>query len=102
MILLHGTDDTVVGYNGGGLDSTFLPTQEGFANWAQTNGCTDQASTSSFSPLCESYTQCSAGVEVALCLVTTDAPNGHVIYTNYENLNIPDVAWDFFKRFPLP
>lgn len=102
MILFHGTDDTVVGYNGGGLIPNFLPTQQGFANWAQTDGCTDQASTSSFSPLCKSYTHCTTGVEVSLCLVTTTAPSGHVIYTNNQNVSIPDMAWDFFKRFPLP
>lgn len=53
---------------------------------------------------CETYTQCTDGVEAGLCsILSTFGPPfaGHVLYFN-NDLNLSEVAWDFLSRFQLP
>ena len=64
--------------------------------WADINECT--GTTSTFEKYCERYTQCSNGVEAALCSL----PNvDHSPYGNALNLDIASVAWSMFERQPL-
>jgi hypothetical protein len=45
------------------------------------------------------HTQCSAGVEDALCSLPD---TGHDTYNNAVKMSVPDVAWEMFERQPMP
>lgn len=56
---------------------------------------------------CQSYSQCSGGVEVTECTVDN---GGHcwfgeplcVFGTNTTDINATDATWDFLKRYSMP
>lgn len=99
-ISIRGLNDTLVAYEGGNTGSTgwYSPGAKGTLElWKNINGCTGAPSTTI--EHCESYTECSAGVEVTLCSL----PNtGHILYSNSLDFSVPDHAWDMFKRQTLP
>jgi polyhydroxybutyrate depolymerase len=101
-----GLTDVLVSYTGGAFPSA----ADTFAQWKAVNGCTSAQPdvTEVFgASRCETYTQCEAGVETALCSITakTFAPgsliNGHILYIN-DDVDIAQRAWDFLSRFTLP
>lgn len=97
---VRGLTDTLVAYEGGNTGSTgwYSPGAKGTLElWKNINGCMGAPSTTL--DHCETYTQCSAGVEVTLCSL----PNtGHILYTNSLDFSVPDNAWEMFKRQTLP
>jgi polyhydroxybutyrate depolymerase len=97
---VRGLTDTLVAYAGGNTGSTgwYSPGAKGTLDlWKNIDGCTGAAETSM--EYCETYRACKAGVEVTLCSL----PNtGHILYSNSVGLDVPQVAWEMFKRQPLP
>ncbi len=80
--------------------------EEEFQYWRNANSCpggppdetVDHGPTSS----CQTYTHCANGVHVGLCVVRgTDDFNGHLLYSNVDNLNIAALVWDFMSQFEL-
>ena len=55
---------------------------------------------------CETYTQCSAGVETQLCSITANSFggttfDGHILYLN-PDIELSNTIWSFLSRFELP
>ncbi len=100
VLAVRGLTDTMVKYEGGKTGSTgWLDpgAKESLELWKKIDGCTGSPTTSL--QYCESYTQCSAGVENTLCSL----PNtGHDTYNNAVKMSVPDVAWEMFQRQPMP
>lgn len=61
------------------------------------NGCSDAAH-ETYGKFCSGHEQCSAGVEVHVCLVN----GGHDAWGNSDNFNIPSENWKLFERMRLP
>jgi polyhydroxybutyrate depolymerase len=97
MIEWRGKNDTVVPYAGGhsalvtGMALDFLGAVGTFQKWASLDGCTGSPSAAD-SNNCQTYSQCSAGVQVTLC---TDNNGGH------EAANA-SVVWPMLKKYTLP
>jgi len=93
----RGKNDTVVPYAGGhsalvtGMALDFLGAVGTFQKWASIDGCTG-APGAADSNNCQTYSQCSAGVQVTLC---TDNNGGH----EAANAN---VVWPMLKKYTLP
>jgi polyhydroxybutyrate depolymerase len=96
---VRGLSDTAVAYEGGNTGSTgwYSPGAQGtLMLWKDIDGCTGDVDTSK--PYCETYSNCKDGVEVTLCSL----PNtGHILYSNSLGFNVPDEAWNMFKRQPM-
>jgi polyhydroxybutyrate depolymerase len=103
-ISFRGTADTIVPYAGGpsmapnGVATiNFLGAVATFQKWAELDTCTGAAEKAKYHAYCDSYTQCSGGVEVTLCTI----PNGgHT--TSDGNIDIAGVGWAMLKRHTLP
>jgi polyhydroxybutyrate depolymerase len=97
---VRGLTDTMVAYAGGNTGSTgwYSPGAKGTLDlWKKIDQCTGSVETSR--QYCETYSRCSASVEITLCSL----PNtGHDTYNNAVALSVPDVAWDMFQRQPMP
>ncbi len=92
VLTFRGTQDTTSPFNGGPGPSgraTFEGAYGGFERWREMDGCND---VSTVEGDCTTYTECSEGVEVALCV---KEGGGHA--TGDAN-----VGWAFLKRFTLP
>jgi polyhydroxybutyrate depolymerase len=96
---VRGLTDTLVNYAGGNTGSTgwYSPGAKGtLMLWKDIDACTGTPDTSM--QYCESYKSCEGGVEVTLCSL----PNtGHILYDNSLGFNVPNVAWEMFKRQPM-
>lgn len=98
-ITFRGTADPIVPYAGGasrppnGLNVTihFLGAVGTFQKWASLDGCTGSPSAADANG-CQTYSQCSAGVEVTLC---TAQGGGHVT-------GDPNIGWAMLKKHPMP
>jgi polyhydroxybutyrate depolymerase len=107
VIHFHGTEDTLVPYNGGGTGGAGVPAM--FAEWAARNNCTGSP-TQTFTngaAHCEAYESCDAGVKVTLCTVegmghcwpgTAFCPFGNGSVDVIAN----DVMLDMFQEYTLP
>jgi polyhydroxybutyrate depolymerase len=97
---VRGLNDVLVAYAGGNTGSTgwYSPGAKGTLDlWKGIDQCTGSVETTR--QYCETYSSCAAGVEVTLCSL----PNtGHILYTNTVGFSVPEVAWDMFKRQPMP
>jgi polyhydroxybutyrate depolymerase len=97
---VRGLSDTLVAYEGGKTGSTgwYSPGAKGTLElWRKIDQCTGESQKTL--EYCDTYTSCAAGVEVPLCSL----PNtGHILYQNPVNFDVPKVAWDMFKRQPMP
>ena len=97
VIEWRGKNDTVVAYAGGhstlvsGMALDFLGAVGTFQKWASIDGCTGNPSAAD-SNGCQTYSQCSASVQVTLC---TDASGGH------EAANA-GIVWPILKKYTLP
>lgn len=97
---VRGLSDTLVAYAGGNTGSTgwYSPGAKGTLElWKGIDKCTGSVQTNR--EFCETYSSCSAGVEVTLCSL----PNtGHILYNNVVGYSVADEAWEMFKRQPKP
>jgi polyhydroxybutyrate depolymerase len=97
VIEWRGKNDNVVPYAGGhsalvtGMAIDFLGAVGTFQKWAALNGCTGSPSAAD-SNNCQTYSQCTAGVQVTLC---TDNNGGHEAAK-------ADVVWPMLKKYTLP
>ena len=97
VIEWRGKSDSVVAYAGGhsalvsGMALDFLGAVGTFQKWASLDGCTGSPSAADSSG-CQTYSQCSASVQVTLC---TDANGGH------EAANA-GIVWPILKKYTLP
>jgi polyhydroxybutyrate depolymerase len=105
VLTFMGLTDVLVRYDGGGFPSAL----ETFAYWRDLNGCgtgaPDQVQVSGMSR-CETYTQCTAGVQAGLCSITADSfggspIDGHLLYFNPDFV-LADLVWAFLSQFRLP
>ncbi len=104
----HGTSDSIVPYNGGGLTG-YRSAAETDAGWATRNGC-DTATTESFASgdsRCMTHSGCDGGAEVTLCTISGGGhtwpgggyfPGGHIT----TDLSATDAMWAFFVAHPMP
>lgn len=99
VTLSRGTADFIVPYAGGPSSPptpyplpqiTFEGAVGSFERWAEIDGCT--GSPTDVGSGCQTYEQCSAGVEVTLC---TKTGGGHVT-------GDPDLGWEHLMRHTLP
>jgi polyhydroxybutyrate depolymerase len=100
VLSVRGLSDTTVAYAGGKTGSTGWDDPGAKASlelWKKIDQCTGSTTTSH--QYCESYTQCSAGVEDTLCSLPD---TGHDTYNNAVKMSVPDVAWEMFQRQPMP
>lgn len=97
---VRGLSDTLVAYAGGNTGSTgwYSPGAKGTLDlWKKIDNCTGMLQMPQ--QYCEGYTGCEGGVEITLCSL----PNtGHILYMNSLGFDVPQVAWEMFKRQPLP
>jgi len=97
VIEWRGKNDNVVPYAGGhsalvtGMAIDFLGAVGTFQKWAALDGCTGSPSAAD-SNNCQTYSQCTAGVQVTLC---TDNNGGHEAAK-------ADVVWPMLKKYTLP
>jgi polyhydroxybutyrate depolymerase len=98
VLMFMGLTDALVNYASAAPSFQFWRTFDGCVG-----GAPDETVVTGDS-FCETYTQCSDGVEAGLCSILSNsgAPfPGHVLYINLD-LNLSEVAWDFLSRFQLP
>jgi polyhydroxybutyrate depolymerase len=98
VLMFMGLTDQLVSY------ASAAPS---FQYWRDFDGCVggspDETVVTGDS-FCETYTQCSDGVEAGLCSILSISPapfEGHILYIN-NDLNLSVVAWNFLSRFQLP
>ncbi len=111
VIHFAGLTDSLVPYAGGPLPAypavSVVSAAASFTRWRDINGCgsgSPDTTVVTGGSTCETYTSCSAGVEVALCSIASTSPPptaGHILYTN-PDLVLDQVAWDFLSQFELP
>lgn len=57
VLMIHGTDDAIIPYNGGGgtatvtINNTFVPVEENLSSWATNNQCSKYLKTTNIAPL---------------------------------------------------
>ena len=101
MMEVKGMADSLEPYAGGvvgpaGGQYVDVGAKESLKLWAEINQCT--STTTTIETYCESYTQCSDGVETDLCsLPNTD----HSTYSNSLGFNVASVVWKMFQRQPM-
>ena len=96
VIHFHGLSDFLAPYNGFG----FIPSApDSFEYWGEANGCASvpQMTFSKGGSICETFTNCDDEVEVTLCSIQ----GGHILYFNTDDVNIPELAWEFLSQFVL-
>lgn len=108
VIHFHGTQDSLVPYDGGG-PGNFPSVPETSAGWAARNGCTGQPAETfaNGTATCMTTAGCEGGVEVTLC---TLEGMGHCwpgqAFCPFGNgttdISANDAMWQFFARFALP
>jgi polyhydroxybutyrate depolymerase len=108
VIHFHGTEDTLVPYDGGGA-SGFASVPNTISGWVARNGCSGQPAQtfSNGAARCETTAGCAEGAEVVLC--TIDGM-GHCwpgqAFCPFGNgstdISANQAMWDFFERFALP
>ncbi len=111
IILVHGTDDNNVPFEGGRGKKALVklektPVMEGFKFWSEKNGCSEQLTEETDGNVVRmEYKECSGGVETVLYKLiggTHSWPGGKRLYKvedpPVDYLSATDVIWDFFKR----
>jgi polyhydroxybutyrate depolymerase len=97
----RATGDAYCPYDGGPTSVVagllFPGAEANFATWAGIDQCTGSASPSADNAACSAYSTCGAGAEVALCTIQNGSHCG-----NYGTFPIVELAWDMFRRHPLP
>ena len=94
--MFMGLTDALVPY------ATAAPSFAFWRNNAQCVGATPDQTVTGSAGFCETYNQCTDGLEVAMCSVTGDPLfSGHVIYAN-PDFDLAQLAWAFMSRYSLP
>jgi polyhydroxybutyrate depolymerase len=102
----HGTSDTIVLYDGGGLTG-YRSAPATVADWAVRDGCTGEPveTFGQGDARCVTHATCAGGAEVTLCTITGGGhtwpgggyfPGGHIS----TDLSATDAMWDFFVAHP--
>jgi polyhydroxybutyrate depolymerase len=108
MIHFHGSADTVVRYDGGGLAAT-MSVADSYSGWVQRDGCSDEAPETFRKGVahCVTHSNADAGVDVTLCTIDggghcwpgqSICPYG----TSTTDISVNVEGWNFLKRFTLP
>lgn len=97
----RGTADNLSAYDGGpvgppGMQYQSIGARPTFERWRMIDGCS--GTPQMMLDVCETVSDCEAGVEVGLCSVPGA---GHVLYDNPVNLQVAEVAWAMFERHSL-
>lgn len=96
LMEIRGSLDRVVNWDG----SDYFPSaMENLEAWRTMNGCKGEAEESwrEGSHYALTYNRCSNGAEITLVRIDQ---GGHVIYPQFgANIDTPQMAWDFMKRF---
>jgi polyhydroxybutyrate depolymerase len=121
VLLIHGTEDPIVPYEGGLQDGPrspyYLSAEKNAKHWAEYGGCSGDPETTVIPPvegqygelLLTSYTRCEPGIEIALCTVTGGGHTWPGSTGNYDEslvgptsyaLNASEYIWAFFKAHP--
>lgn len=101
MMEVKGMADSLEPYEGGlvgpeGGQYVAVGAKASLALWADINGCSGTAT--ELDQYCETFTQCSGGVETDLCSL----PNvDHSPYSNSLGFNVAKVIWKMFERQPI-
>ncbi len=93
VIGFHGTNDNVAQYDGSSLG---LSAEESNAVWANINSCTEGPLVTSIGingSFCETYSGCDDRVKVTMCTIIEGV---HDLYDNRADVNIADMAWNYF------
>jgi polyhydroxybutyrate depolymerase len=103
LIDVHGMTDTVVPFDGGGLNpgtgQPFPPVEESITTWAKLDGCTgDEKVEHNGIVTRKAHEQCAPGVAVELYMVSGI---GHTWPSQYV-VPISQIIWDFFAAHPKP
>jgi polyhydroxybutyrate depolymerase len=102
VLEMHGTADTAIAYEGGGL-ANFMPTMSNLQRWASLNGCSSTAANAK-SGITTTYTWsgCQGGSKVVLMAITGAGHN----WFNAASDGLPgepdasQTVWDFFTHAP--
>jgi polyhydroxybutyrate depolymerase len=101
-ISFRGEADSLDAYGGGHVGPpgmagyTAIGAKPTLERWRMIDMCTGP--TTMMDGVCETYTTCAAGVEVSLFINAAATPE---LYTNPQNVNVPKIAWEMFKKHPL-
>ncbi|MCB0364802.1 MAG: hypothetical protein H6624_17250 [Bdellovibrionaceae bacterium] len=97
ILHLHGTDDTLVKYEGSSLGPGAVEATE---RWADLNACPEKTEVlvDKGNWLCEQAKDCSAKSEVTLCTVDQGSHTGPWHYSSGSTVIATDVILDFFDR----
>lgn len=110
LFAVHGTNDVVVPFNGGGLGNA-KPVSESVDAFKTLNGCAAGAGTVVFTKddvSCTKWSGCTAGADVELCTVTGGGhqwPGGDQLPYGPNlsaNLDTSKAIADFFDAHPMP
>jgi polyhydroxybutyrate depolymerase len=107
VLMIHGTGDAYVPYDGGGpFDWPSVADSE--AGWAERDDCGAPSTSYQQGDASCARRACAAGTEVELCTIdggghvwpggTAPAEYGHVT----DDLDGAQYVWDFFARHPMP
>jgi polyhydroxybutyrate depolymerase len=108
VIHFHGTADTLVPYDGNGLD--YPSVADTIARWAEIDGCAG-AAVEDFAMddvHCEIHADCEDGTAVRLCTVEGGGhcwpgnPECAVFGTSTTTISANDEMWAFFEQHTLP
>jgi polyhydroxybutyrate depolymerase len=106
VLVIHGTDDQVIPYEGQGRDQPSVHVW--LEAWAEHNLC-DSVPVESHpyqSVRAETWTHCDGGVEVVLYTLEggghtwPGAPQGLSVGTSFPYMSATDVIWEFFASHP--
>jgi polyhydroxybutyrate depolymerase len=106
VLVIHGTDDQVIPYEGNDVDSPSV--YAWLLTWAQHNGCapTPAASRPYQDVKQETWSNCTDGVEVTLLTLEggghtwPGAPLAATSGTSFVYMDATDVVWQFFEAHP--
>lgn len=107
VLHFHGTDDSIVGYDG---IRGYLSVADTIDGWVQRNGCspTGAVTFQQDDVTCETWSGCDEGAEVQLCTIDGGGhtwPGGAPVpglgHTS-DTIDASETMWTFFERFALP
>lgn len=99
LMHVHGMNDTVVPFEGGGSGIQFPPVQDSLATWIELDGCNGEGQERQEGVLTHTtYGSCEPGVSVELYAVDGI---GHSWPSQYV-VPISQMVWEFFAAHPKP
>jgi polyhydroxybutyrate depolymerase len=93
---VHGLNDDVVPYEGGG-DFNTTPIEDVIHTWAQLDGCTNSPQVDKENTITHTrYASCKAGTVVELYAIE----GGEHVWPSKDALDTSQIVWDFFAAHP--